>query len=234
MAGLFRWLKTRFETFDLLPDYFGAVVKNWHDILWGASVFAVAFLIWWFLGNPPTWIIGVYLVGAMFIAGYYAWRSDHLRLIPKLEIAQIVLTPTPTDQQIQLIVVHIIPKCLTDAPVEGCKGYLLRVLRWSEDTKDWAPTEIDEPLDLLWSIYDDDLPRTLHPGIEKRFNLCWINQSRQVLLLGRVPLRWQEVFNQTDQFRFDVRITAKNCPPADASIAVRIGDDWKSPSVQKL
>jgi len=173
-------------------------------------------------------------VGAMFIAGYYAWRSDHLHLIPKLEIAQIVLTPTPTDQQIPLIVVHIIPKCLTDAPVEGCKGYLLRVLRWSEDTKDWAPTEIDEPLDLLWSIHDDDLPRTLHPGIEKRFNLCWINQSHQVLLLGRVPLRWQEVFNQTDQFRFDVRITAKNCPPVDASIGVRISDDWKSPSVQKL
>jgi hypothetical protein len=61
MSGLFRWLKTRFESFALLPDYFRTVVENWHEILWGASVLAVAFVIWWFLGNPATPIISVYL-----------------------------------------------------------------------------------------------------------------------------------------------------------------------------
>lgn len=234
MPAFLRWIKTRFETFVLLPEYFRSVVNNWHDILWGASLLAVAFVIWWFLGNPPTWVIGVYLVGAMFIAGYYAWRPNYLQLIPKLEIAAVVLTLTPTDQQVPLIVVHLIPRCLTDAPVEDCTGHLVRVLKWSESTRDWIPTEIDEPSDLVWSIHDDISPRTLHPGIEKRLNLCWINQSRQIILLGRIPLRWQQVFNDTDRFRFDVRITAKNCPPADGSIALRVGGDWKNPSVEKL
>jgi len=228
-----QWFKRRFQTFALLPDYFTAVAKQWQDVLWGESVLAITFALWWFLGSPPTWSIGIYLVIAMFIAGYYVWRFDHLRLIPRLAITEISLTETPTSLLKPIVVVHIIPKCVTDTPVEGCKGQLLRVLKWAEVPTGWVPTEIDEPLDLNWSIHDNALPRTLHPGVATRINLVFITESRQLSLMGdRLPLRWGSVLNDTDTFKFDVRVTAENCPPADVSIGLKMGENWKKPVVE--
>jgi hypothetical protein len=225
-------LRGAFQTFALLPDYFTAVAKQWQDLLWGESVLAIAFALWWFLGNPSTWSIGVYLVIAMFTAGYYVWRFDHLRLIPKLAITEISLTETPTSHGKPILVVHIIPKCLMEAPVHGCKGQLLRVLKWSAVEICWVPTEMDEPLDLHWSIHDNALPRTLHPGVATRINLFFTNEGRQIRLMGdRLPLRWGSVFNDVDTFRFDVRVMAENCPPADVSLGVTMGENWKNPAV---
>ncbi len=131
--------------------------------------------------------------------------------------------------------VHLIPKCLADTPVEGCKGQLLRVLKWSEVPTGWVSTERDEPLDLIWSIHDNALPRTLHPGVATRLNLVFITESRQVSLMGdRLPLRWSSVLNDTDTFRLDVRVTAENCPPADVSIGLKMGENWKKPAVDIL
>jgi hypothetical protein len=69
--------------------------------------------------------------------------------------------------------IHIIPECISEAPVYECQGYLLRVQRYAP-INNWVATEIDEPLELVWSIYDDTAPRTLQPDVETRLNLCWI------------------------------------------------------------
>src|ERR1700722_10520311 len=83
-----RYFRTQFQTFNLLGVYFRSIVQRWHDVLWGASTIAFAFVLWWFLGNPPVWAIALYLVAVMFISGYYAWRADHIRLMPKFEIRE--------------------------------------------------------------------------------------------------------------------------------------------------
>jgi hypothetical protein len=78
---LLRWMRL-----DLVPDYFVALYEQWHAILWGASVPAVIFFLWWTLGLPPFAAIAVWFVIALFFAGYFVWRADHVRLQQKISI----------------------------------------------------------------------------------------------------------------------------------------------------
>jgi hypothetical protein len=115
-------------------------------VLWGEGVIAVAFTVWWLLGNPPARYIAFYLLAALFVAGYYTWRSDHIRLIPQFEIkdSEIQENPTTDSNQVQ-IYVQVVPKCLTDAGVKECKAYLLRVYKRHNNQDNWQPTELNEP-----------------------------------------------------------------------------------------
>jgi len=241
MRQIFGWFKRRFHTFDLLPDYFAAIVHRWHDVLWGASVTAVAFVLWWFLGNPSARIIGLYLVLVMAIAGYYVWRADHVRLMPRFEVPEkIRYHPTPTRDANGVINgmsvwIQLSPKCLTDAPVEQCSGYLREVRRWSEVEKKWKATGMNESLPLGWSFGDErHSPITLEPNNEKRLNVLSVHNSNKVLtpVTSPLPLVWQDsVYNEQDTFLFDITIRGKDCPPVDVYLAVKCGIEWDKPQV---
>jgi hypothetical protein len=74
---LLRSFKRRFQTFDLLPEYFTAAGQRAIDILWGV---ALPFLIWTVYSlfkTPPAWINWTVILTAAFVAGYYVWRADH-------------------------------------------------------------------------------------------------------------------------------------------------------------
>jgi hypothetical protein len=181
-------------------------------------------------GSPPlTWIF----ISAAFVAGYYAWQSNFARLIPYMAVRRFHVTSTPTSGAESIIVVQIVPECLTDSPVNECRGHLLRVFARDDDKESWKETAMDEPLDLLWSIHDDSLPRTLNPGVSMRFNVCVIRLPGRVEFAGgSIPLRWNSVFRNNNSFRFDIRVTAKDCVPADISLMVKIRKDWSDPTVQ--
>jgi hypothetical protein len=184
---MFTWLRPiarRIQQFDLLPDYFTAVAQRWLDILWGASLIAILFALWWIFGNPSAWKIAIYLVAILFVAGYYVWRADHVQLISNLSIKQFYVTQTPTSGPESIVVIHVVPECLTNTPIEGCRGHLLRVQRRSHNTQPWQATEIDEPSNLAWSIHDNTLPRTLYPGVLTRLNLCSIGEAGHIRLMG--------------------------------------------------
>jgi hypothetical protein len=55
--GILRWLKRRFGTFDLLPQYFKAAHPQFLDILWGIGVGAavpyVIFGLYSLFKTPP-------------------------------------------------------------------------------------------------------------------------------------------------------------------------------------
>jgi hypothetical protein len=78
-TGLTDWLGTRLRTFDLLPDYLRVVIGHWNDILWG-SIPTFPFVIWWFLGSPPVWLVTIIFIWVLLVAGYYAWRKEHLAI----------------------------------------------------------------------------------------------------------------------------------------------------------
>lgn len=83
------WFKRRFQTFDLLPQYFTAAASQMQNILWGALLPFLAWGIWFIVSNPPTWV-NVTAVGvALFMAGYYVWRADHVRLEQKIEVTEV-------------------------------------------------------------------------------------------------------------------------------------------------
>jgi hypothetical protein len=227
-------IRKQFQTFESIPLYFRAIATEWMNILFGESLVAVIFLVWWALGSPP--LVLIFMLAAL-VAGYYAWRASYLSRIPQIVIKRFALTETPTvNAGVFYAYVQIVPECVTGVPVHECQGYLLRVLKRSAPTDNWEPTQIDEPLQLLWSIYDDTAPRTLQPGVETRLNLCWISNTDRNLhaAVERLPFRFSRVFNARDTFRFDIRLTPKDCPPADVSVSVRVGSSWNNPSVELI
>jgi hypothetical protein len=243
MSKLGRWLKRRLRVFDLLPDYFRSLAGHWQDALWGSSPIAVAFAVWWFLGNPPPWIIVIYLVSAMFIAGFYVWRDDHVRLMPKLIFgaARVVSTPTTTSEGFpgpQRVVAQIEVENTTDVALTGCRGHLHRVLKWSEVTKQWMATEVDESLNLLWSTVDEPII-TLYPRMKHQLCVFFVDDVQPHIGIWARPIqhRMAAVFEHPDPndiFRFDISVTADDCLAANISLRVRMGVQWDKPVVQPL
>jgi hypothetical protein len=244
MIGLFKRFGERFRTFDLLPEYFRSVAAHWQDFLWGESIVAVAFTMWWLLGNPPAWAISVYLVSAMFVAGYYLWRRDHVRLMPKLELGDIRVVKTPTRETVgpvtrpgaDRVVAQLEVKNTTEVIVDDSRGYLVRVWRWSDTG--WISTEVDEPLELLWSTIDEP-SRALYPGIPQRLCIFAIDDvaDRYVYPWAKaLQLRMLDVFKQAGPatFKFDISVRARDCLPIDIALRVQMGETWDAPVVELI
>jgi len=83
------WLTKQLGKLLSVPDYFRALAKEWLNILFGETLVGIGFLIWWALGEPKNHSLVVVFVVAMFVAGYYAWHADHMRLAAKLEIPRM-------------------------------------------------------------------------------------------------------------------------------------------------
>ncbi len=80
LRNLGAFAKQRLFTLDLLPDYLRSVIERWNDIFF-LSIPTLPFVAWWYLGNPPRWLqLGVFL-WVLVVAGYYAWRTEHLKVV---------------------------------------------------------------------------------------------------------------------------------------------------------
>jgi hypothetical protein len=234
MRQIFTWLKVRSETFRLLPDYGKAMAKAWINILFGETVVSAVFLVWWAVTNPKNPPLIFAFVIAMFVAGYFVWRADHIRLTPKLGIScERHLQETPVEQgKERRVFVQIEPTCLSEAPVIECQGHLLRVYnRWADE--EWSLTEMRERLLLDWSHYGTD-PITLYPSGGQYLNVCWRQNNIQTLIpcCTPVPSRWREAFDNVGTYKFDIELTAKDCPPVQVSVTVNIDKtEWNQPNV---
>jgi hypothetical protein len=242
MRKAFRWVqKLRSGTsLGLLPKYFKELATRWQGILWGGSVFAI-WGLYFIIGSPPSWLNWTAVTVALFGAGYFAWRVDHIRLLPKFTVPeQIKYHPTPTRDGDGVVNgmsvwVQLSPKCLTDAPVEQCSAWLREVRRWSEAEQKWKATDMNESLPLGWSFGGEGHPPiTLEPGNERRLNVLSIHSSNKlpVPVTCPLPLLWtQSVYNDKDTFLFDITFRGKDCPPVDIYLTVRCGDQWDRPVV---
>jgi len=241
-----RWLIKRFRTFDYAADYFKAALGHFGDVFWGAAVGAgigsilgvsVPFLILALYSQfqtPPRFLNWLAILFAVILAGYYVWRADHVRLTPKLGISlERHLQETPVEQgKERRVFVQIEPTCLSDAPITECQGHLLRVYnRWAKEA--WSLTEMRERLLLEWSHYGA-APITLYPSGGQYLNVCWRQNSIRILIpcSSPVPSRWREEFDNVGTYRFDIEITAKDCPPVQVSVTVNIDEtNWNKPEV---
>lgn len=236
MASFSNWLKRRIAKYDLFLEYFATLRQTWADVAWGTGVPAVGFIIWWSLGTIPQWAIALFFVWALIVAGYFSWRVDHVRLLPKFEVREFRIQETPTEGLQRRVYVQLLPQCLTDASVKECQGNLLRVFRRIAADSGWDLTSMNEPLPLEWSYHGAD-PLTLKSGIDQRLNVCYRVNDLSMLIPAVAPLpsRWRDVFKYTGTFRFDIRITAEDCEPVDVSIAVSLDDcEWNKPTVTLL
>ena len=226
----------RFREEHLVFQYFTLVFTHWQAVLWGPSVLAVIWGMHFIVGTgtPPEWVNWTAVVLALFVAGYYTWRADHIRLVPKFSVNGPVIQPTETeDPNVMKLYVQIVPECTTEAPVEECQARLLRVWKRHMDNEEWSLTSMNAPLILGWDYYGHE-PLTLQPGIQQRLDICYWSKD-QVFIVPTVyplPSKFRTVFNSIGTFKFDVRFTAKDCKPVDVSVTVCVDDcRWDKPHV---
>ena len=233
-----RWVKRRFKEWDFMEDYFPLLFTRWQAAIWGGSVLAVAFSWHFITSDWPPYVKLATCVVALFFAGYYVWRTDHIRLLPKFTVQEAKIQPTETNQRdLMNLFIQIIPTCLSDALVYECRGRLLRVChRYAEDD-DWEVTRMDAPLFLGWDYYGSE-PMTLEPGVRQRLNVCyWNNGSPRIIVPAVEPLpsKFGVVFDRLGQFKFDIRMTAKDCSPVDIAVIVQLDlREWNKPLVKLI
>lgn len=220
MRTILKWIRGRFRSFDYLPEYFHAVRLHFLDVTWGIGVgAAVPYMIYglYSLFKTPTPLVNwLAIIGALFLAGYYLWRADHIRLIPQLSIAatrlQEMLIPVNNvrGHDVQIFC-QIVPKCLTESPVYECRGHLKEVRRWAVDR--WQVTDLG-PLVLRWAnTHEQEI--SLHPGAENVLNLCFITYStQQVAPCVDADITWEKINNTflrqpggIEAYQFDISIT---------------------------
>lgn len=235
---------------------FSSPTTSWRDVWLPFLAVVGGILLWHFLIHP----IGRYIWSVPEAEHYELQRSrDELvaektaleserdvlkgRLTPKFTIREVIRETTPTQNPFTGAAVgfesyvQLLPKCLTDSPVDECQGHLLNVSKWDGNT--WQPTEMNEPLFLNWSMHTDKphLPITLHPDVPQRLNVLKVGRDDgRILPCTHVsPLRFQDVFvNATDTFKFNVKVTAKHCEPVNVSLKIKLGPQWDKPEILEL
>lgn len=172
------------------------------------------------------------------MAGYYVWRADHVRLIPKFSVTTLC-PPNETDTNnpsVTNLFIQIIPECLSNAPVHGCRARLLQVSKRFEESEDWRITSMDSPLFLDWDYYGSR-EFTLESGIRQRLNVChWSNQFRMIIpTVTPIPSKFRNIFNDFETFKFDIRFTATDCEPVDVSVLVSLRNrEWNKPQISLI
>jgi hypothetical protein len=178
VCAMARWFSLQFQKFNLVPEYFRAIAKEWNDIIFGETLVAILFVLWWALANPSNHRLILVFVVAMFLAGYYAWRADHVRLMPKFEATEFDRNDARTVDGHFSSYYQILPKCISAANVEECVAFLTSIEMQDLKTGEWKVKQ-SEALPLEWSFGEQGsahLPVTLYSGgAERRLNVFVIH-----------------------------------------------------------
>jgi hypothetical protein len=229
MRSIGQWFRRRFKELDLLEDYFPLLFTRWQAALWGGSVLAVAFGWHFVTADWPYPVRVTACVAALFFAGYYVWRADHVRLMPKLSMGDISMTYTGTGVPNQKRrYVQVLVKCETEGPINNCRGQLLRVSNWVEDSDGlngkWEATHLAETLDLLWSFVDEPT-LTLEHGAPRRLNLFYVeNTSSNMVIWTKMRAALASIPNV--RFKFDIRIAGEVGLPIYISVDAVRREQW--------
>jgi hypothetical protein len=234
------WITKRFQEYDFFPDFIAAVIRQWQSLIWGETVIAAIFVAVYALSSPPKWVLGIWLVIAMLIACYFAWRVDHVRLMRKFDVNELQIKHAVSADRSRSIWIQIIVNCLTDAPIENCHGHLLRVLHKFPadsglDDSQWAETEMNESLKLNWSL--TDVSSRLIPGVPARLNVFSIHEFHIGFFQPDVmpkPLYMFQAMSQQGRYRFELRISGTDCEPIDVAVEAERGDVWDKPIVKLI
>jgi nitrogen fixation protein len=90
MSKIGQWVKRRFKELDYLEEYFPLVFTRWQAALWGGSVLAVAFGWRFITSDWPPYVKLTACIVALFFAGYYIWRADHVRLKQRIAVTKVI------------------------------------------------------------------------------------------------------------------------------------------------
>jgi hypothetical protein len=123
------------------------------------------------------------------------------------------------------IYIQLTPKCLTNIPVQGCRGHLVRVYTKGIDDA-WTPTPLNESLQLKWSLRNEE-EITLEPFAETKLNVCYSECGVHEITLDvmKCPARLTGVLGIPGVFRFDIMISANESHPVKVSLVVTFNSE---------
>jgi hypothetical protein len=209
----------------LIRDYWKAVREHAWETFWGAGVPGIAFTVYTLYHAPARPYIPWAVAWAILVAGYFIWRPDHVRLIPKLAVGPLDLIysspkgPTAPEKQ---RIIQVIANCATECPLENCRGKLLSVSRWNDGK--WEPPRTSQPIDLLWS-YVNAPTLLLEDGAVGYLNVAYVeNTSRNLVTWTQIPIKL--AYSPLDILKFHVRVAAKDCPAEYIHFKVTFRDQW--------
>jgi hypothetical protein len=209
MSKLKAFVLERWETLDLFWTYLRAVKTDAWNIAWGDGVLAVIFVLWWSVAPMPPLVIASFFGFAAIIAGYYIWRTDHLRLIPGIKLEEIRQQAAQA-KDVNRTYIQLVLRCATETPIEECIGRLVRVWRWSLD--DWEQIEPNQPLHLNWSPGVDQ-PISLSPGVPELLDVLYINNRVSYISFcsSWVPERATTIdIGHPSVLRFEIAVAGKD------------------------
>lgn len=99
MLRFWRSLLGRLGTLKFFGRYLRVLLDHFVAFGFGASLPAVVLMIWSLFSWPPLWLSASILAGGFLLAGYYAWRDEHLKVSRptfKTWISDMALIPTGT------------------------------------------------------------------------------------------------------------------------------------------
>jgi hypothetical protein len=229
----------------LLWTYWVTFKDHAWETFWGATALGIPFGLYTLYRSPSAAWLLLYLLCVSFVAGYYIWRADHVRLIPKLSVIGTRLQDTPIVANGMVYdhrtFIQLLPRCLTEAPVYECAAFLQRVDRFRAGH--WEDTGLDINLRLNWG--DEH-----HPSVEQPVNVFFIEHQSEYLIpcLPRdadMPLaKFEEIFRRDaggTTFRFYVQITYSDrvgghfesvAKPVQVRLDVQFGNDPLNPLLE--
>jgi hypothetical protein len=204
---------------------------------------------WISVVGPYAVVLGVHVAWKRFTASWKVHKKQvgaiadkdleiaafREKSVPRFRVSEVIARPIPTNlANDNRIYVQIVLESLSDVPVINCRGFLKTIWRRTE-AGEWEKTQADELLDLLWSV-KDTVVHTIPPRSVVRLNLLWFGSLNQHinLSLERTPHYVLPIVQTKNALKFDVYITADDCPPADVSIEVQKGSEWDNPRYELL
>jgi hypothetical protein len=213
--------------FEYFPTYFRQTQRAWMQTLFGDGLLATVYALWYYLGSTKPPVV-LFFVFALVLTAFWSWQALYVRLVPRVRVKRTAVETTVTDKPgVRCSYIQIIPEVLSDAPIEECRGSLLRVWKRAPESTHWQPTLLNEPLEMLWSFRNVPVI-TLQPCSGQRLNLAWIASDLPKLELAVTtpPHKAHSIFSRPDTFKFDIQITGKDCVPVEYSLEVESGKQW--------
>lgn len=171
---IFSRLKKQIGTFDLLGTYFRAVRLHFLDVSWGIGVGAgVPYMIWGIYSlfrTPPPAVNWLALFGALFLAGYYLWRADHMRLSVAVRVGNVQSQSWvhPAGEKTILYFFEIVNTSEAKS-IQGVNVQLAGILP-STDEMNFLPIHLRQKHD--WRFSTEALKTVdLNPGERKQIDL---------------------------------------------------------------
>ncbi len=210
MSKIAQWFKRRFTELDLLEEYFPILFTRWQAALWGGSVLAVAFGWHFVTADWPYPVKVTACVMALFFAGYYVWRADHVRLQTAFAIKE-VHPQTWTDQTngkpARAYYLEVINKSETTS-IQDVEVQLTKIEPTVENLE-WLPVHLVHQHDRSAS---PEKTFALHPGKPKNINLVSaFENGSQFTVLHIVSGVTNQVVGR-DRRRLQVTITGRDVP----------------------